>query len=89
MRIDETKKMRRVADEFLHIGTDDGDEDMTRVVALNPTAIELYEALLGRDFDVDDAASLLTERFEVDADTARRDAAEWLEQMQKEGLVHG
>ena len=87
MRIDTTLKIRDVAGEHIVIRQSDGVSDMTRVMALNGTAMELYQALQGRDFTEDDVVDYLVGQFDVDRDTARRDAAAWLQQMREQALV--
>lgn len=87
MRIDNRKKVRDVAGEHIVMMQDSGTTDMTKVVALNETALLLYNNLLERDFTVDDVTALLLEEYNVDADTARHDATEWVESMKKEGLI--
>ena len=52
---------------------------MTKIISLNESALYLWNALAGKEFSVDDAARLLTERYEVDDATAARDAAAWVE----------
>ena len=57
-------------------GKDPGD--MTRVIALNETALYLWNELQGREFDLEAVTSLLTSRYEVDEATARKDAEGWI-----------
>lgn len=87
MRIDNRKKVREVSGEHIVIMQDGATADMTKVVALNETALMLYEHLKERDFTVDDVSALLLAEYDVDANTARHDAAEWVESMKKEGLI--
>ena len=87
MKIDARKKVRDVAGE--HIVMMQGKEatDMTRVVALNASALHLHGLLLGREFNDEDVVRLMLDEYEVDEATARRDAAVWIESMKKEGLI--
>ena len=87
MRIDRRKKIRDVAGEHIVIMQDGTLADMTKVVALNETALWLYNELREREFSVDDVAAKLTERYDVDADTTMHDATEWVKSMTKEGLI--
>ena len=87
MRIDRRKKIRDVAGEHIVIMQDGTLADMTKVVALIETALLLYNELREREFSVDDVAAKLTERYDVDADTAMHDATEWVKSMTKEGLI--
>lgn len=87
MKIDSRKKIRDVAGEHILIMQSGGLADMTRVVALNESALHLYDLLKGREFGEEDVVRLMLDEYEVDEATARRDAAEWLESMKNEGLI--
>ena len=60
---------------------------MTQVVALNESALLLHDALLDKDFTLDDAVRVLLDHYDVDEATARCDAAEWAMMMKKNGLL--
>lgn len=87
MKIDSSKKVRSVAGENIVIMQAEGTADMTRVVSLNESALELFERLKGRVFDEAAVVQVLTEVYDVDEATARADAHEWVAQMRKEGLI--
>ncbi|MBR4739080.1 MAG: PqqD family protein [Bacteroidales bacterium] len=87
MKIDRNKKVRQVAGENIVIMQADGAADMTQVVALNESAMELYDRLKDSDFTVDDVVRMLLDIYEVDEATARHDAAEWVDQMRKQRLI--
>lgn len=80
-------KVRTVAGENIVIMQDASGSDMTRVVALNESALLLYNALAGREFEVDDIVRLLTEEYEVNETDARKDAEAWVSEMKKNALV--
>ncbi|MBQ8307445.1 MAG: PqqD family protein, partial [Alistipes sp.] len=61
--------------------------DMTRVISLNETSLYLWESLQGREFEVEDVVRLLTDRYEVDPQTAQRDAEAWVEKLKTCQLV--
>ena len=56
--------------------------NFSRLIAHNPSAAYLFETVEGRDFTVEDLASLLLERYDVDESTAKEDAKaiakEWI-----------
>lgn len=87
MRINDKMKVRTVAGENIVIMQDASGSDMTRVVALNESALLLYNALAGREFEVDDIVRLLTEEYEVNETDARKDAEAWVFEMKKNALV--
>lgn len=87
MRFDERKKVRKVAGENIVIMQADGAVDMTKVVALNESAMAVYEHLSGSDFVVADVVKVLTDEYDVDESTALRDAEALVENMRKEHLI--
>lgn len=57
------------------------------LVALNDSSYYLWERLSGRDFSVEDAARLLTERYDVTPQRARLDAEAWIRRLETCGIV--
>lgn len=89
MRFDERKKVRNVAGENIVIMQSDGEVDMTKVVALNESAMLVYNRLCGKDFVVADVANVLTDEYDVDDATALSDAEALVASMRKEHLIIG
>ena len=87
MRFDERKKVRTVAGENIVIMQADGEADMTKVVALNESAMLVYEQLKGKEFVVADVARVLTDEYDVDEATAMVDAEELVASMRREHLI--
>ncbi len=80
-------KVREMAGEHIVVMPGRYGADMTRVVALNPTSLYLWNALRDRDFSAEDAARLLVGRYGVDEATALRDARNWTERLAECGIV--
>jgi hypothetical protein len=87
MRFDERKKVRTVAGENIVIMQADGEADMTKVVALNESAMLVYEQLKGKEFAVADVARVLTDEYEVDEATALADAEALVASMRHEHMI--
>ena len=87
MRINPNIKIRNVAGENIVMRVGKNGTDMTTVIAFNESSLALYNALVNKDFTVDDAVQALTAAYEVDEATARRDAEEWLRQMRDNGML--
>ncbi len=87
MKINDKIKIRTVAGENIVIMQDATGSDLTRVVALNESALFLYNQLLSKQFEVNDIVRLLTEEYEVNEADARKDAEAWVAEMKKNGLV--
>lgn len=87
MKINEAYKVREMAGEHVVIMQGRYGADMTRVISLNESSLYLWEALQGREFEVEDAARLLIERYGIDLQTATRDAAAWVEKLKACKLI--
>jgi len=88
MKINPKIKIREVAGEHISMRVGDGKmADMTSVVAFNESSLLLIERLRDRDFELDDVVRVLTDEYEVDEATARRDAEKWLEQMKANDII--
>lgn len=87
MKINPTIKIRDVVGEHIVVMPGEVQTDMTRVVALNDSALLLYNALLGREFELEDAVRVLTDEYEVSEEVARRDAQALLDDMRKNNLL--
>ena len=57
--------------------------NMSSLITLNDTAAYLWESVQGKEFDADALAALLLDKYEVQEDVAKKDAAaiaaKWLE----------
>ena len=87
MRIKQGYKVREIAGENVVVMPRVNGVDFTRIISLNESALVLWQSLEGSDFTTEDVAEVLTSNFEVDAATAQRDAAQWVERMQECELV--
>jgi len=87
MKIREEYKVREMAGEHVVIMQGRQGVDMTKIISLNESALYLWNALAGREFSIDDAARLLTERYAIDAATASRDAAAWVGKLRECNLI--
>lgn len=87
MRINQNCKVREIAGENVVIMQGRNGADLTQIITLNESALILWQALSGSDFEVEDAQRVLTENFEVDDATALRDALQWVERMRECKLI--
>ena len=87
MKISEKFKVREMAGEHVIIMPGRVGADMTRILALNDSSLYLWETLRGRDFTTEEAAGLLTERYEVDEATALRAAQAWAGKLAECGVL--
>ena len=87
MRINQNCKVREIAGENVVIMQGRNGADLTQIITLNESALILWQALSGSDFEVEDAQRVLTENFEVDDATALRDAQQLVERMRECKLI--
>lgn len=87
MKINEKIKIRDVAGEHIVIMPESGSTDMTKVIALNESALTLYNALRDKEFTLDEAVRVLTDEYDVIEADARRDAESWINEMKNNGLI--
>lgn len=87
MRINPNIIIRDMVSEHIVVMPGAVQTDMTRVIALNDSALLLYNALSGRDFELEDAVRVLTDEYDVTPDVARRDAEALLADMRKNNLL--
>ncbi len=72
-----------IAGEAIVLLQSDGNNDMTKVLALNTSSKYLWDALQGKDFNEDDVVDLLLSQYEVEEGRAREDASKWIAQLQE------
>lgn len=87
MKIKSDYKVREIAGESVVIMQGKQAADLTKIITLNESALQLWNALVGSDFTVKDATRVLVEEYAIDEALAERDAAMWLSRMQECGLV--
>lgn len=87
MKIKQDCKVREIAGENVVIMQGNSGADFTKIITLNESALTLWQALVGCEFEAEDAAKVLTSNFEVDEATALRDAQLWVKRMQECNLL--
>ncbi len=87
MKLLEGLVLRPLGREYIVTGDGLSPVDFSKVVSMNATSAYLWDKLKGKDFAAQDMADLLTERYDVDAQTALADAEKLLEAWRKAGLL--
>ncbi|MDE6340986.1 MAG: PqqD family protein [Muribaculaceae bacterium] len=74
--------MRRLGQDAVIVAESPDMVDFDRIVSLNSSAAYVWENLPDTDFNTDDVAEILTDRYDVERNPARKDAeallATWL-----------
>lgn len=75
--------LRNVCGEQVIVAEGRENIDFSNIISMNETSAYLWNAIQGKDFTVDDLVELLTQEYDVDEQTARKDAQtltnQWLE----------
>jgi len=86
MKLIEGLVVMETAGETVAVPTGAAAERLHGVIRLNETGKVIFEAL-AEGLDADAAAKRLTEQYDVDGETARRDAAAIVDSLRKAGLI--
>ncbi len=87
MKFNPIMKVRHVAGEDIVMRVGVGGTDMTTVIALNESALLIYNKLQGREFGIDDAVTVLREEYDIDEPTARRDVENLVQEMRQNEMI--
>ena len=83
MRIKEGFVLRTICGQNVVSGEGTSQVNFSKLVSLNETAAYLFKAVQGREFTAETLANLLLDEYEVDRETALKDAeslcAQWKE----------
>ncbi len=83
MKINPNYKLRSIAGETIVVNQGTTGVDMIRIISLNASAKLLYETLAGKEFTLEDAASVLVSTYGISQEQALKDAQVWMEALQK------
>ena len=87
MKIKKGFELREVCGEHIIVAYGKENIDFNKVISLNESAAYLWNNIVDKDFTADTLASLLQQEYEVDAETAKKDAQTLLDEWTKVGLV--
>ena len=87
MKIKDGFNLKNVCGEYVIVATGRKNIDFSRLISLNASAAEVWEAVVGKDFEIDDVVKVLLDNYEVDEATARADAEKLMASWKEVGLV--
>lgn len=87
MRIKKGFNLREICGEQIIVAEGRENIDFSRIISLNESAALLWKNVIGVDFTVDTLVSVLVENYDVDTDTALKDAAMTVEQWKDVGII--
>lgn len=83
LKIKKEYTVREVLGEHLLIRQGQSTSDMTQMITLNGTALQLWNEFQGKDFSEDDVTAFLLDHYDVAPQVAAADAKRWLENLKK------
>lgn len=82
MKIKKGFNLRTVCGEQIIVAEGKENIDFSKIISMNESSAYLWNNVIGKEFSAEDLAKLLTEKYEVDNDTALKDATaianEWI-----------
>ena len=87
MKIKEGFVLRTICGQNVISGEGTANVNFSKLVSLNDTAAYLYKAVEGKEFTAETLADLLLEEYEVDHETALKDAETLCAQWKEIGIV--
>ena len=87
MKIKTGFELSEVCGEHIIVAYGKENIDFNKVISLNESASYLWKNIVDKDFTAETLASLLQQEYEVDAETASRDAKALLDEWTNVGLV--
>ena len=87
MRIKPGFELRTICGEHIIIAHGLENIDFTKVISLNESAADVWNAVVGKEFTVNDMTKVLLDLYEVDEQQAAKDAEELLKQWKNAGFI--
>ena len=85
-----TKKgfnLRQVCGENVIVAEGAENSDFSSIISMNESSAYLWNSIQGKEFDKNNLVELLTQEYEVDADTAAKDVEALVAQWMKAGII--
>lgn len=87
MKIKNGFTLHQIGDEHIVMYNGTENVDFNNIISLNPTATRLWQHAEGKDFNADTLANFLTENYEIDSETAKRDAEQLIKNWLEAGII--
>ncbi|MBR1706855.1 MAG: PqqD family protein [Bacteroidales bacterium] len=87
MKIKEGFILRTICGQHVISGEGSAHVNFSKLVSLNDTAAYLFKGVEGKEFSAETMADLLTAEYDVDRETALKDAATLCDQWLEVGII--
>lgn len=79
--------LRTVCGENILVAEGEENIDFSNIISMNESSAYLWNRIQGKDFEVKDLVDLLIETYEVDEETATRDARLLVDQWKQAEII--
>ncbi len=79
--------LRVVCGENIIVAEGEENIDFSNIISMNESSAYLWNSIQGKDFEVKDLVDLLIEMYEVDEETATRDARLLVDQWKQAEII--
>ena len=87
MKIKDGFTLHQIGDEYIIMYNGTQNVDFNNIISLNSTAAHLWIHVEGMDFNADTLTDFLMENYEVDSETAKRDAEQLIKNWLEAGII--
>ena len=87
MQIKQGIVLNEVCGEHFLVPMGEENIDFSKLIALNESSLLLWKRMEQGDFTEDDLVQTILDEYEVDADTARKDVRNIIEQFKAENII--
>ena len=87
MKIKDGFTLHQIGDEYIIMYNGTQNVDFNNIISLNSTAAHLWKHVEGMDFYADTLTDFLMENYEVDSETAKRDAEQLIKNWLEAGII--
>ena len=79
--------LRTICGENILVAEGEENIDFSNIISMNESSAYLWNSIQGKDFEVKDLVDLLIELYEVDEETATRDARLLVDQWKQAEII--
>ena len=87
MKIKDGFTLHQIGDEYIIMYNGTQNVDFNNIISLNSTAAHLWKHVEGMDFNAVTLTDFLMENYEVDSETAKRDAEQLIKNWLEAGII--
>ena len=87
MKIKDGFELKDICGENIIISHGKENINFTKIITLNESAALIWKEVVGKDFNIEDMVRIITNEYDVDEDTARKDCENIASDWQKVGFI--